>query len=128
MKPNLFALLLFSIYIFAQDRDYSKTKFDVTEKDFAAKVYSIDSSADAVVKANIIGSRNWVNNKSGFHYCLSASGGYTSSKKAHLILRKYTSISGTIWTGKKIDKPRANNNMEDGKSCCSKLDPKNRDI
>lgn len=128
MKPNLFALLLFfPIYIFAQDRDYSKTKFgDVTEKDFAAKVYSIDSSADAVVIADIGSSEIEGNNKSGFSLL------FKRFRRVHILKKSafdfaeiHINLRNDMDREEKIDKLRATTyNMEDGKVVATKLDPK----
>lgn len=128
MKPNLFALLLaLPLITGAQTTDYSKTKFgDITEKDFANKVYSIDSSAAAIVIADIGSSEIEANNKSGFSLV------FKRYKRVHILKKSafelaeiHINLLNNMRGEEKIDKLRATTyNMEDGKLVLTKLDTK----
>ena len=70
MKVNLFTGLIFILILFTNEKGYSqekvKIKFGkVSPEDFAPKVYSIDSNANAVVIADV-GSSKFVGNTKGW--------------------------------------------------------------
>ena len=82
MKKKLFYYILFSplwvLQVPAQEK--SGIKFgNVTHKDFAVKVYSIDSNANAVVIADIGSSRIEGNNKAWFSLV------YKHFKRIHIL-------------------------------------------
>ncbi len=130
MKPKLsiLSLLVTCFFITASAQNKATAKFgDVTQKDFANKVYSIDSNANAVVIADIGSSRIEGNNKGWFSLV------YKHYKRIH-ILNKNGYDEADVMIGlysngedeEELDKLKAvTYNLENGKVVETKLDTKN---
>jgi Domain of Unknown Function with PDB structure (DUF3857) len=130
MKKKLFYYALFSLPLALQvtAQEKSKIKFgNVTDKDFAAKVYSIDSNANAVVIADIGSSNIEGNNKAWFSLV------YRHFKRIHILNKNgydIANVSISLYSNgedeEQLDKLRAvTYNLEDGKVVETKLDVKN---
>ncbi len=130
MKKKLFYYILFSplwvLQVPAQEK--SGIKFgNVTHKDFAVKVYSIDSNANAVVIADIGSSRIEGNNKAWFSLV------YKHFKRIHILNKNgydIANVSISLYSDgedeEQLEKLRAvTYNLEDGKVVETKLDLKN---
>jgi hypothetical protein len=130
MKKKLLYYALFSLLpalpVTAQEK--SKIKFgNVTDKDFASKVYSIDSNANAVVIADIGSSSIEGNNKAWFSLV------YKHYKRIHILNKNgydIANVSISLYSDgddeEQLDKLRAvTYNLEDGKVVETKLDVKN---
>lgn len=127
MKKNtLFVFLLVSVVSSAQ-QDLSKLKFgDVSEKDFATKIYSLDSNASAVVILDKGSCELQGNNKGWF------SVGIKHFKRAHILNKNgydVANVSIPLYTSgnaeETLDKLKAvTYNLENGKVVQTKLDVK----
>lgn len=118
-------LTLVSIYTFSQEK--SKIKFgDITVNDFAKKVYEIDSSAQAVVLADI-GSSNIEGNNKGWFSLV-----HKHFKRIHILNKNaydLANVSISLYTNgdeeEQLEKLKAvTYNLEDGKLVETKLDVK----
>lgn len=130
MNPKLpFLVILFAV-IFgeATAQDKANVKFgSVTEKDFAPKVYSIDSNASAVVIADI-GSSNIEGNSKGWFSLV-----YRHYKRVHILNKNgydIADVSIHLFSNgedeEELDKLKAvTYNLENGKIVETKLDVKN---
>ncbi|HEY6062058.1 MAG TPA: DUF3857 domain-containing protein [Chitinophagaceae bacterium] len=128
-KKRLYYALFFlplALPVTAQEK--SKIKFgNVTDKDFATKVYSIDSNANAVVIADIGSSSIEGNNKAWFSLV------YKHYKRIHILNKNgydIANVSISLYSDgddeEQLDKLRAvTYNLEDGKVVETKLDVKN---
>lgn len=130
MKKKLlyYALFSFPLALQVAAQEKSKIKFgNVTDKDFAAKVYSIDSNANAVVIADIGSSNIEGNNKAWFSLV------YKHYKRIHILNKNgydIANVSISLYSDgedeEQLDKLRAvTYNLEDGKVVETKLDVKN---
>ena len=130
MKKKLLYYALFSLPLALQvtAQEKSKIKFGfVTEKDFAAKVYSIDSNANAVVIADIGSSNIEGNSKNWFSLV------YKHYKRIHILNKNgydIANVSISLFSNgedeEQLDKLRAvTYNLENGKVVETKLDVKN---
>ncbi|MGQ0738491.1 MAG: DUF3857 domain-containing protein [Bacteroidota bacterium] len=108
-------------------QNVNKIKFgDVTEKDFASKVYSIDSNASAVIISDIGFSKIAGNNKGWFSLV------FKRHKRIHILNKNgydLSNVSISLYSKdndeEKLDKVRAvTYNLENGKVMESKLDVK----
>src|ERR1043165_4345378 len=127
MKQKLlivWALWLWSSMAFSQDK---KFKFgDISEKDFATKVYAIDSNANAVVLADVGSSQIEGNSKGWFSLV------YKHFKRIHVLNKNgydIANVSISLYTNgsseEQLDKLKAvTYNLENGKVVESKLDIK----
>lgn len=123
--PLLFYFIVSALNTTAQD---GKIKFgNISENDFAPKVYSLDSNAAAVVIADIGSSRIEGNNKGAFSLI------YKHYRRVHILNKNgfdLTNISIFLhYDGdaeESLDRVRAvTYNLENGKVVSSKLDEKN---
>ena len=130
MKKRLLCYALFPVWLGLQvtAQEKSKIKFgNVTEKDFASKVYSIDSNANAVVIADIGSSNIEGNNKNSFSLV------YRHFKRVHILNKNGYDIANVAiplyFEGtdeEQLDKLKAvTYNLENGKVVETKLDVKN---
>jgi hypothetical protein len=124
MEPKLsFLFILFSAMAFraaAQDKAHAKFG-DVSEKDFASKVYAIDSNASAVIIAEIGSSSIEGNTKGAFSLVLK------TYRRIHILNKNgfdIATVSIPVAGDEiKLDKLKAvTYNLEDGKVVESKLD------
>lgn len=108
-------------------QNQNKIKFgDVTEKDFASKVYSVDSSADAVIISDIGSSKIEGNSKGWFSLV------FKRHKRIHILNKNgydLSNVSIRLYSSgtdeEKLDKLKAvTYNLENGKIVESKLDIK----
>ncbi|HMK26088.1 MAG TPA: DUF3857 domain-containing protein [Chitinophagaceae bacterium] len=122
---TLFPLSL-ALQVTAQEK--SKIKFgNVTEKDFASKVYPVDSNANAVVIADIGSSNIEGNNKAWFSLV------YRHFKRVHILNKNgydIANVSISLYSDgddeEQLDKLKAvTYNLENGKVVETKLDIKN---
>jgi hypothetical protein len=122
-------LIFFSLMaLAASGQSYNKIKFgDVTEKDFATKVYTIDSSASAVIISDIGTSRIEGGGKGGFALI------YKRHRRVHILNKNgydLSNVSISVYAGddgeeEKLEKLRGvTYNFENGKVVESKLDVK----
>ena len=126
MKIQL--LLLAGLGIFsARAQNTNKIKFgDITEKDFAAKVYSLDSSASAVIISDI-GSSSIEGNTKGWFSLV-----FKRHRRIHILNKNgydLSNVSIRLYSDnedeEKLDKLKAvTYNLENGKVVESKLDIK----
>ena len=130
MKKKLLFYALFSLPLALQvaAQEKNKIKFgDVSEKDFATKVYSIDSNANAVVIADIGSSNIEGNNKAWFSLV------FRHYKRIHILNKNgydIANVSISLYSDgedeEQLDKLRAvTYNLENGKVVETKLDVKN---
>ena len=130
MKKKLLYYALFSLQLVLQvtAQEKSKIKFgNVTDKDFATKVYSIDSNANAVVIADIGSSNIEGNNKAWFSLV------FRHFKRIHILNKNgydIANVSISLYSDaddeEQLEKLRAvTYNLEDGKVVETKLDVKN---
>lgn len=119
-------LVQFSL-IQVQAQDKSTAKFgDITEKDFAQKVYSVDSNASAVVIADIGSSKIEGNSKGWFSLV------FKHYKRVHILNKNgydIANVSVELYTNgseeEQLDKLKAvTYNLENGKVVETKLDVK----
>jgi Domain of Unknown Function with PDB structure (DUF3857)/Transglutaminase-like superfamily len=129
MKKKLLCYALFSLSLALQiaAQEKSKVKFgNVTEKDFASKLYPIDSNANAVVIADIGSSNIEGNNKAWFSLV------YRHFKRIHILNKNgydIANVSISLYSDgedeEQLDKLRAvTYNLENGKVVETKLDVK----
>lgn len=120
------ALHLISVNGHAQEKN--KIKFgDVTEKDFATKIYSVDSNASAVVIADIGSSKIEGNSKGWFSLI------FKHYKRVHILNKNgydIANVSVELYTNgtdeEQLDRLKAvTYNLENGKVVETKLDVKN---
>ncbi|MBM3416742.1 MAG: DUF3857 domain-containing protein [Bacteroidetes bacterium] len=122
-------LLLFTVLITsaATGQSYNKIRFgDVAEKDFAAKIYSVDSSANAVIISDIGTSKIEGNSKGWFSLV------FKHHKRIHILNKNGFDLSNVsirlFSTGDDEEKPEklkaVTYNLENGKVVESKLDVK----
>lgn len=128
MKVNFFltaAFLLFPVFIYAQEK--STARFgDITVKDFASKIYDIDSNANAIVIADI-GSSKIEGNSKGWFSLL-----FKHYKRVHVLNKNgydIASVSISLYTNgtseEELEKLKAvTYNLENGKVVETKLDIK----
>jgi hypothetical protein len=122
------SLFLHVIAISGHTQEKSKIKFgDVTEKDFATKIYSVDSNASAVVIADIGSSIIEGNTKGWFSLV------FKHYKRVHILNKNgydIANVSVELYTDgtdeEKLDRVKAvTYNLENGKVVETKLDVKN---
>jgi hypothetical protein len=122
---SAFFYVLLALQVTAQEKN--KIKFgDVTEKDFANKIYSIDSNANAVVIADIGSSQIDGNNKGWFSVI------NKHFKRVHILNKNgydIADVSISLYSDgtdeEKLDNLKAvTYNLEDGKLTETKLDTK----
>lgn len=129
MKKNLlFSVFFFLILIFQTSaQEKNKIKFgDVSAKDFATKVYSVDSNASAVVIADIGSSKIEGNSKNSFSL------NYKHFKRVHILNKNgydIANVSILLYSNgvdeEELDKLKAvTYNLEGGKIVETKLDVK----
>lgn len=127
MKNKILLIFLFAGSWASAQQDLSKVKFgDITEKDFAGKVYSIDSNAAAVVIVDRGSCELQGNNKGWF------SVGIKHFRRAHILNKNgydVANVSISLYTSgnaeESLDKLRAvTYNLENGKVVETKLDVK----
>lgn len=130
MTPKLSFLIIFFAAIFSEAtaQDKANVKFgSVSEKDFAPKVYAIDSNASAVVIADI-GSSNIEGNSKGWFSLV-----YRHYKRVHILNKNgydIADVSIHLYSNgddeEQLDKLKAvTYNLENGKVVETKLDVKN---
>lgn len=130
MKKKLLCHALFSLLLALQvtGQEKNKIKFgNVTDKDFASKIYSIDSNANAVVIADIGSSSIEGNNKAWFSLV------HKHYKRIHILNKNgydIANVSISLYSDgddeEQLDKLRAvTYNLENGKVVETKLDVKN---
>src|SRR5690349_15333701 len=130
MKKKLlcYALSCLSLALPVTAQEKSKIKFgNVTEKDFAGKVYPVDSNTNAVVIADIGSSNIEGNNKAWFSLV------YRHFKRVHILNKNgydIANVSISLYSDgedeEQLDKLRAvTYNLENGKVVETKLDVKN---
>ncbi|NOT51740.1 MAG: DUF3857 domain-containing protein [Chitinophagaceae bacterium] len=130
MRSKLSFLILFFSALLQQAvaQDKVSVKFgSVSEKDFATKIYSIDSNANAVVIADVGSSQIEGNSKGGFSLA------YKHYKRVHILNKNgydIADVSIPLYSNgvdeEKLEKLRAiTYNLEGGKVVETKLDVKN---
>jgi Domain of Unknown Function with PDB structure (DUF3858) len=128
LKMIICCLALHVITVNGYSQEKSKIKFgDVTEKDFATKIYSVDSNANAVVIADIGSSKIEGNNKNGFSLI------FKHYKRVHILNKNgydIANVSVELYTNgtgeEQLDRLKAvTYNLENGKVLETKLDVKN---
>lgn len=119
------AFLLFPVFIYAQEK--STARFgDITVKDFASKIYDIDSNANAIVIADI-GSSKIEGNSKGWFSLL-----FKHYKRVHILNKNgydIANVSISLYTNgtseEELEKLKAvTYNLENGKVVETKLDIK----
>jgi hypothetical protein len=127
-KLHYSALLFLLPVLQMTAQDKNKMKFgNVTDKDFAVKIYSIDSNANAIVLADLGSSRIEGNNKAWFSLV------YKHYKRIHILNKNgydIANVSISLYSDsedeEQLDQLRAvTYNLENGKIAETKLDVKN---
>jgi hypothetical protein len=128
MKQNLLLSLFILCISTVSAQEKANVKFgDITEKDFAKKIYSIDSNASAVIIADIGSSKIEGNSKNGFSIL------FKHYKRVHILNKNgfdIANVSIQLYTSEtggeeQLDKLKAvTYNVENGKVVETKLDVK----
>ncbi len=127
MKTTILLLLGLSSFFVVKAQTANKIKFgDVTEKDFAPKVYSVDSSASAVILSDIGSSKIEGNSKGWFSLV------FKRHTRIHILNKngyEMSNVSISLYSDgddeEVLDKVKATTyNLENGKVVENKLDVK----